>query len=421
MKFKFSGEKLLLVFLLARPTIDLARDVSLFRVQGMNINLTTLWGGLFILWSLVYLFLYRKKLMTIPGKLFLGPLLLLSLVSVLYSIAPTQTLNEWIKMFSVFLCFGLSFVLVREEKITLKELFFTLLFSTFIPIVFGFYQFFFGIGITTFGIKDRIFGTFAHPNVFAFFLLFFFFIATHYFASSQKVFFKHDKVYITIGVLLLILLLFTYTRASWIGLMLFFFILTLSYSRKLFLLGVAAIAIFYLAITPIGQFTEKHFGYNIEDNSIISRLTRRNPEADSFSWRGEVLKGSVPIIKSQPVLGYGYGTFPLIWAEKRPPERQNDDSAEAHNDYLRLAVETGIVGITFYVLFLTQIVAAAIRKLVKEKYKLSDLVFFSSLVVFAIVSVSDNMLHHTPVMWMIWSYWGAVFAAQYKFKSPNFL
>ncbi len=407
----FAPEKVFLLFLFLRPTLDLGRDYTF----------TLIFAIVFTLWSIFYLVKYRASLTEIPGKSFLILFLVAALISVLYSVAPGTTVIEWSKLLVGFLFFGTAFVLVKNKKITLGELFCTLVVSAVIPIVFGILQLATQQGINTFGVINRIYGTFAHPNVFAFFLLFLFFAGAHYFSLYEKndVYSKWLQVINT--VLLFVLLGFTYTRAAWIGLLVIFFILSIFYNRRLVLIGVGIIALFYVTISPLTGLTQRYFDYNLEGNSIISRLTTRNPEADSFSWRTEVVRDSVPIVALHPVLGYGYGTFPLVWTAMRPVERQNDDSAEAHNDYLRLLVETGGVGLILYGIFLLQLLGNAWKRVQKNKENFPNVIFFGWIVVFGIVSLSDNMLHHTPVMLLMWSYWGAILALPEKNPGPNLL
>jgi hypothetical protein len=47
---------------------------------------------------------------------------------------------------------------------------------------------------------------------------------------------------------------------------------------------------------------------------------------------------------------------------------------------------------------------------------------FASGIVFAAVSFSDNMLHHTPVVWMLYTLWGGLMAEeQIQTTGPNFI
>ena len=39
-------------------------------------------------------------------------------------------------------------------------------------------------------------------------------------------------------------------------------------------------------------------------------------------------------------------------------------------------------------------------------------IFVTSIAVYLILSLSDNMLHHTPVIWWLWALWGKWSAEQ---------
>jgi O-antigen ligase len=379
-------------------------------ISGSSLTLTTLFGALFLVYGIAVILDRGKTLEHIPGFFFLVFLLALSLFSTVYSIAPVQTLSEWTKILSAILAFILGYLFVKGKKLTYLQIFQALAVSAVFPVFFGFFQFFTKSGMNTFNISNRLFGTFAHPNVFAFFLLFLFLAGAYAYAEQKKPSKLFEISFAISTTVIIALLAGTYTRAAWIGLVLFLVVLTYFYSKIIFFTGVFGLAIFILFFIPIISTVDNIFHTQFEKNPLVSRIIHRDPNADSLSWRGQVLHDSIPLLMKRPIFGYGYGTFPTVWEQNRPPERAEDDSAEAHNDYLRLAIETGVFGIILYLSFLFSLFWFAIKKAKKHRQKLSLPIFCSTIAVFIVVSMSDNMLHHTPVMWLLWSYWGAALA-----------
>jgi len=462
-------EKLLLAFLLIRPTVDQWRNLSLITYHSFSINLNAALSLLFLAWGAYMLWQeyvsgatpqsfspYRReqkkgtignmvcgnshqhnnlKSQTENRKFILflfSFFILLSFVSLFWSVTPGETLIETIKLANLALFFWLGYLFIKKDAFTMRELIGTIWLSAALPIAVGAIQLFSGAGLTTFGLRGRIYGTLAHPNVFAFLLLSLIII----YAKTHIINYKNLKskiINLKLIVLfsLIILLVFTYSRAAIIGLLLFFLITAGSRSRKLFSLMASAIILFYVVFFPLHGLLLDKYNINLQQIPIIGRLTGRNEDADSLEWRQSLLRQTAPLIAARPFFGYGFGTFQQVWIDNRSLKHQWDDSAEAHNDYLRIVVELGFAGLFSYILLLTRLLAVAKKnpgKLNKIKINYTKLntinfvQFFSTLfnsvpqnrihlfawiLVFMIVSLSDNMLHHTPVMWLTFAYWGA--------------
>ena len=205
---------------------------------------------------------------------------------------------------------------------------------------------------------------------------------------------------------LTILLIFTYTRAGWIGLAAFLLIVGLLKYRRALIVSFISVGLLFAIFFPLNSFLIKNYNINLQKNNLIGRLTARSEEADSLAWRQSLVVESIPLIRRHLFFGYGYGTFPIIWEANRSNIHLYDDSAEAHNDYLRLALEVGLSGLAIYILMLTWLFITIIKPIHHESEQPRHLVFFASIIVFFLLSVTDNMLHHTPVMWWLWAIWG---------------
>lgn len=402
-------EKMLLFFLLTRPTLDYWRDFVILRYEQLAINATTVIGILFCIWGGLMLIKHRRSLKEVP----LWFLSLLTAVffgaTFFYSVLPLTSGVEALKFISVIIIFALGFIFVKKNLLSGKEILLTIFYSAIIPVMMALTQVLGGYGLTTFNVRGRIFGTLAHPNVFAFFILILVMAHIQYsyitplFNWQGKEKLKHALT--AFGSLLLML---TYTRASWIGLVIFLVITGLLYSKKIIYWLASAAIVGYIIIFPLNQWLWQKTDFNLESNPIVARLTGSNDDADSVEWRQAVARESWPLIQSRPWLGYGYGTFPLVWSDNRPISHLWDDSAEAHNDYLRILLETGSLGLAVYLGLLFSLVGVSVKNIKRDARQ--NIFLCGSLAVFIIISLSDNMLHHTPVMWALWVLWGATLA-----------
>lgn len=385
----FFQEKLLLLVLLCRPLIDAWRDVTVFAYEQITVNMNAALSIIFAFWSLFILFRHKKMLTAIPA-LPIGAILLgFMLMSTWWSVSPRETIIESIKWFNALGVFALAYIGVMKKHFTRKELWWALIASAVVPIIIGILQAMVGAGLTTTDLHGRIYGTLAHPNVFAFLI-----VGVLILLFDTKNALPYRRL---MAPILLVALLFTYTRAAIIGIVLYGIVLGLILFKqkflKLFLVAFTACAL----ILSIHNLFSERFNLDITRVPIISRLVTRNEDADSLAWRQSLLRESIPLIATRSFLGYGFGTFATVWSENRSLTHLWDDSAEAHNDYLRIALELGGIGLALYLAFLGQILFSA-----RKNPRL-----FAWIFMFIVVSLSENMLHHTPVLWFTFAWWGA--------------
>src|SRR5690606_31656759 len=118
------------------------------------------------------------------------------------------------------------------------------------------------------------------------------------------------------------------------------------------------------------------------------------------------------LIWERPILGNGLGSFTLVRARitSNPYE-----AWEAHNDYLRLAIETGLLGILSYVILILSILIKIISLLIYNKKNQPDMYLwiiglFGLAIGFFAMSISDNILRNTAMQWAFWAYMAGVFA-----------
>ncbi|PIQ97125.1 MAG: hypothetical protein COV67_05910, partial [Nitrospinae bacterium CG11_big_fil_rev_8_21_14_0_20_56_8] len=333
----FLREKVILLFLFVRPMIDFLRDLQVVSLGTYTLNLNAAFSILFFLWAIYMITRNRKILENVPEKHPFLILIGLIIVSFLYSVSPASTLESTLRFVNLCFFFFLGYGFVSARRIKLSEVTGAILASAVIPVLFGLGQLFFGEGLDTLGARGRIFGTLGHPNVFAFFLLSLLIIHSHVSGIRsvgpwRKNKYKHyrDLIY----VILILLLVLTYTRVTIVGLLLYLVILGVYRYRNLLYTVLVSIATFYLIFFPVNDALRSITGISLDDIPIIARITERNEDADSISWRLSVAEEALTLIRVRPLLGYGYGSFETVWKTNRSELHEWDDSAEAHNEYL---------------------------------------------------------------------------------------
>ncbi len=272
------------------------------------------------------------------------------------------------------------------------------------PITLAFYQLVTKTGMTIDEISNRIYGTFAHPNVLATFSLLLLIVVVNEFINIKKEDTKKINLLKIFGIILLATIAFTYTRIAWIGTAVLFISIGLIYYQKILLYTLGTIVLIYTIFYPVSSYLKTNYNINLQANDIISRLTTRNQDYDSISWRTDVITKVVPLFRAKYLIGYGYGTFPRVWDDNKDIQNIWDNTSEAHNDYIKIALESGIIGL---ILFLT-IFASLLYKqiIIAFKNNFKNIIFLMSIFVYLVLSLSDNMLHHTPVIWWFWAVWG---------------
>jgi O-antigen ligase len=144
--------------------------------------------------------------------------------------------------------------------------------------------------------------------------------------------------------------------------------------------------------------------------------TRRIIESFSFEpytsglWRIELWQDMSNVFWKRPWFGHGLGSFEEEALKQRGFYA---GSLEAHNDYLRIAVELGIIGLASYILLILVVLKNIIkiyRKTDDKNLKIFYLSFLCLFVSLFLVSFVENILRNTIVQWCLWTWAGCVFS-----------
>lgn len=318
--------------------------------------------GCLLLWCGFCFHLSRHKLTTStfsPVTFFIILFALLSLISFAWSAsfyASCLGLGVWGTFFVVYF---LTLELVKSER-WMRILTVTVISSGFLAAGYSFFQFY-GIELPIWREiqgRMRIFSTFGNPNYLAGYLVAALHLGSLLFFISRG---KWKFLWLAVTGLLYISLLITYTRGAWASLFfsgLFVIILLFLYNREFFRKNKLSISLLLLLITTVTLVYSTPNPLNVKKGGSLERgLSVMSPES-SASQRFLIWGCAVELIKEKPVLGWGVGTFGVHYPGaqgKFLSRMENKDylpranrSINAHNDYLHIWVEQGLVGLFLF-------------------------------------------------------------------------
>jgi putative inorganic carbon (HCO3(-)) transporter len=399
--FGLGIEKTLWVLLFLRINLDAFHseiNISLSSLKTLSLPSIV---GIFILFLGVFHSLSKRsnlwKLPVVKAGAFFA---LACLFSLPFSQNLANSLSELIELFSFMVLFLLIVDSVHSEK-DIKKVVNCLLLSAIIPLAVGLIQILNNIHISmAVEPSHRIYSTLTHPNAYAFYLVIVS-VLTISLLMGERDLTKKTKYFILMG-FLLISLTYTFTRGAWLGLVFAIFILGLLRHRRLliFLPLVIGFLIFYLPF-------------------IVERFQSLfNPDLQQYSsvaWRIRIWTSSIPYFLAHPIFGNGFGSFILVGYQI------DNWFAAAHNDYLRILVETGVVGFLGFIWILLSLGGIGVKafKNSANSYHRNITAGFTALLgAYMLMSFSDNLFNNGGIQWYFWAYAGVV-TAIYRIDSQE--
>jgi O-antigen ligase len=135
-----------------------------------------------------------------------------------------------------------------------------------------------------------------------------------------------------------------------------FFVTVLLRQRKSLRIAVGAAAFVIVLVSLLAWLGGK------ELTSRVSSISTETRTELSGGMRLSIDRDSIRVFRSKPVLGWGLGTFPVVYPQYRS-FYTNFFVNQAHNDYLQLLCEMGVLGFGTMVWFLIVLYRTALRKI----------------------------------------------------------
>ena len=387
--------------------LALASLIGAFAATSFSNSFFEIFSGLFLGLSLLGV-LYQRRWDIFKNRLALAAAVYLLVV--LFSVIPSEYLSNSLRgAFRVLrsLLMVLLTVWVVDDGRKFKTVFFCLLGVAFVVGLDACLQGFFGFdlirreGLTVFRTGwGRVTGPFHHANDFSAYLslVLFFFIGMlpHVFRRMNG---KARWFYGGGSVLLLVCLLWTYARGAWLAVLATLFLMVLlRKSRNMFLLLVLGVAL-VLALSPAMLKVRFASLADLKDGTLTERR---------LLW-----EESLEMIRQRPWLGFGVNTYSKV----EPYFKSNKvytDNQYAHNGYLQMAAETGLLGLGSFLLLLSVFFSETARVLPKSKdafLKSAALSVLLGIVSFLIHSATDTDLQSLRLVSAFWLSMGLTWAA----------
>ncbi len=234
--------------------------------------------------------------------------------------------------------------------------------------------------------RQQVFGLFGNVNFFAEYLIVPLPIAVSLFFATQN---KIKKFLLLIGIIVMgASLIATFTRGSYLGFgtsLIFMFSLFIfsrektffKHNKKLFIIVFLAITIILsLIVIPNPLNKPGTIISKIKDRTSVTQLIQGN----SIKRRIATWKFTVLMIKDHPLLGSGIGTYKYNTLKYQAEFFEQGENRtlyphgfadKAHNEYLQLWAEIGIVGLGIFIWLIISYFSCGLRILrkIKDEYE----------------------------------------------------
>jgi len=332
-----------------------------------------------------------KKLNT-PLNIFIGTLFLIILISYLRSDFPRDSFKGLLRIIKYSLLYFSLIEFYYNEPKRIKRCFWAIIAISGFTYFNGIFQGVFGFDLIrhkTFDKLDylqRLSSSFVHPNDFGTYIISL--IPLSLLFLLPKLSKKKKAVLFTVCLLGLYCLIRTSSRGAWLGIIIGLIVFFYFYNKKLTLL-VPIIIVLVISVFPNG-LTRINSLFSVEKNS---------------SWeRTKLWEGTWNMIKVHPITGFGVNTFSDYFPAYKP--KDYPDLRYAHNSYLQMWSEIGIIGLLVFLGIIFSTAGAVFRKM-KLKLKtgfegLMLLGLISGWIAFLVQAALDTNLYSLVLITKFW-------------------
>ncbi|SON52787.1 O-antigen ligase family protein [Vibrio tapetis] len=357
-----------------------------------------------------FLYVCAKNRMVIPRAFVSvwGVFIIIGLVSIISSPDKVRSLRTFfgvLTYMSVF-CLSAYFIKSKQDLVYVIKL---VILSSIIQFTFTFVEFLNPSASTT---KDgfRLFGSFSHPNIYAFYLVLI--ASLCFFVNKQKTLqFDHGLILISklVFVVALVFLILTKTRSAWGAFTIVIAVYgILSERRYLYYLTAA---VFVALMVPAVQervmdvFTSGTSIESLEDGEALN----------SYAWRLVVWAASWDYILAKPLFGHGYDTFSYYFLDFFPLEESR--GFDAHNTYVQLVFDMGFLGLAGYLIIFIAIFRRLFAYFHDDKQGATIIIGLATS--YLVVGYSDNILFYLSYNWYFWLVMGFFYFSNPPISNKN--
>lgn len=265
-------------------------------------------------------------------------------------------------------------------------------------------------------------GPFNFPNEFGFYLVIVLVLAI---VAAFEVRRRSLRIgSIVLAVATLVMLQHTYTRAAWIGFALAFLVLAVFQYRRLVVVALVAMALAVLAAPSAINSVQARFGDLASQNAVNSK--------NSLKWRRGEWARMTHFGDERPLTGQGFGSYPRLTLKefgfqdgtfstisRSPSGAVNGVGFAAHNDYVKLYVETGVPGVLLWIAVLIGIVVTAASAARVPELRPWAVAVAGLAIAFGFMSASDNIQGYAVPVAILFALTGALAGAHRRTAAPS--
>jgi O-antigen ligase len=387
-------------FVIALLALRASLDAAKIGVaSGVRLEPAGIIALLFLVFAGAWLLAHREQ-RSETGYLTLamGALIVTALASAVGADQLQISLQEWARITAATLMLFVLLALLRAGQ--RPEPVVAAIYLSSIPVLlFAAVQTITGTGLMEIEGFARIRGTFTHPNPLAMYLAILLVMGVALLPHVR------DRVRLPFLLLLGglgVALLATYTRGGWLAAVVGLLVVGLLQDRRLIVLVLlGAVALTFLAPSTVQRFSD-----------LTSPRAVSGSASNSFVWRVDYWTDSLALTRENPVTGIGLGMV-----------RAKAELGKAvHNDFIRAFVEMGVLGFCAYLGMFAALATASRRALRRAKPGLPRglaVGFAAILVMFAMFSISSNVMSQVVVLWYMFAFAALAIGANEATDAPE--
>lgn len=329
---------------------------------------------------------FKGRSLTVPYGAFLG------LFAVSMAWAPE---DRWSSRFVTRLAAPFfTYLIISDmlDKKMVKQVITAIYASSVVPILYGFYQWATGQGNDVTEGYVRVNSSFFHPAHFSMYLTFLFCLAYAEFLDDARTNRGFRLVYIG---MLVALEISTYTRISWLAMLVCWVYLSWIYNKRSYLVAGGLVGAFGLVAFGRGVLAR------MEDAGAVFQTGADVYDLNtSVGWRLYFWDELQRRFWEHQWLGHGAGSSVMLGVELFGQE------AAPHNGYLRVAYETGWLGVAFFAWVLLTMMWQGFRLIRRRRagqLAMVSHVYVTMTLTYVMLNATDNILEYYEVAIYQWA------------------
>ncbi|MBU1564359.1 MAG: O-antigen ligase family protein [Proteobacteria bacterium] len=199
------------------------------------------------------------------------------------------------------------------------------------------------------------------------------FMAVLAFWCLQRIFESRQYVYLWLGLFVLATINLFYIAPGRTGMLIYIALIILTFCQRFSWKKSLAAIILVALVTGVTFFTSSNFSSRISEAVDEMRSYQAESSRTSLGMRFDWYRNSIDLIQQKPVFGHGTGSFRTV-QEELIKDSNTQSTDNPHNEYLLLAVQTGLVGLFLFITLLFAQFIASFELQPPRKYLLQGVV-----------------------------------------------